>query len=150
MTKSKRRNKRLKDRDSQGKKLAPRQSLRISDDDKKPLFSLEYIGVNTKYGLKSCQVEDKAIFLEAIHKRSDLTWKQIKNEPFKNGLGFELLKDRKLNMKLRRMARKKLTEDAKIRVFCAKSRTKRRMLGERDGQIFYILFLDPCGEIYEH
>lgn len=150
MTKNKGREKRFQDRDSQGKKIAPRPSPIITDDDKKPLFSLEYIGINTKYGLKSCQAKDKAIFLDAIHKRSGLTWKQIKYESFKDGLGWEFLKDKKLNIKLRNMARKKLTDDAKIQVFCAKARTKKRMLGERDGQIFYILFLDPLGETYEH
>ena len=142
-------NKHLKDRDSQGKNLSTRPSPPIGDDDKKPLFSLEYIGVK-KYDLKSCNNEDKAIFLDAIHKRSGFTWKQIKNQSYENGLGWETLQNEKLNMKLRKMATKKLTEDVKIWIFCAKSETTRRMLGHRDGQVFYILFLDPRGKLYKH
>lgn len=142
-------NTRLKNRDSKGKHLSTHPSLPIVDDEAKPLFSLEYITCN-KYNLRYCDVKDKAIFLEAIHKRSRLTWKDIKDLPYKNGLGWEPLKDERLNIKLRKMTEKTLTEDTKIWVFCAKSRTKRRILGQRDGQIFYILFLDPKGKLYKH
>lgn len=140
-------NKHLKKRDSQGKNLSSRPS--IDYDEAKPLFSLEYVGVK-KYDLKSCTDQDKGIFLEAIYKRSGLMWKQIKSLPYKNGLGCETLTNEEINKKLRERAKKELTDDVKIRIFCVKPRTKMRMVGHRDGQVFYILFLDPRGDLYTH
>lgn len=139
---------RLRHRDSQTKNLLTPPAPPVDWDETKPLFSLEYIGCKN-YDLKCCDHQDKAIFLDAIYKRSGLTWKQIKSQP-KDRLGWELLDNDKTNMKLREMAKKKLTEDVKIWVFRAKSKTIRRMVGHRDRQVFYILFLDPNGSLYEH
>lgn len=141
--------KHLKNRDSSGKNVPAPLSLLIDYEETKPLFSLEYTTCRG-YAVRSCGIQDKAIFLDAIHKRSGLTWKQLRNERYENGLGWEILQNERTNMRLRKMAKKKLTDDVKMWIFRAKPKTIKRIVGHRENQVFYILFLDPNGSLYEH
>jgi len=146
-----RNNKRPRDRDSSvGEKTGLlTHDVKISPEKFKPLFSLEYITVDD-YDMKACNKEEKAIFFDAIYKRSGLTWGQIRQANHED-LGRELLQNDELCKRLRKKAKKPLTDDVELMIFRARnSRPPMRIVGHRDGQIFYILFLDPKGTLYSH
>jgi len=56
-------------------------------DNMAPLFSLQQIQDNTKYGFSKLTEKDKASFSDAIYKRRDITWKELKQNS-RHGLGF--------------------------------------------------------------
>lgn len=101
------------------------------------------------YCISDCDTSDKSILLEALFKRSKMTWKDIKDDGhFK--LGYEILSDEKLNKKLREKSLKKLSDDARLKVFRAKQGTKKRIIGHREDHIFYLLYYDRKGDLYNH
>lgn len=69
---------------------------KVNYDEKPPVFSLERLQ-NGDYCLQGLDKEGKASFADAIFRRKDKKWKDIKQMP-KHGLGFEKLP--KLQLKL--------------------------------------------------
>lgn len=111
----------------------------ISSNTKKPIFSFEYMVNN--YCVDDCEQNEKASLADALYRRSKLTWAQLSTAPH-NKLGYEPI--RKLNVPLP----KNIKEDVTIISFrfCG----KKPMVGYRDKQIFYILFLDREFKVYDH
>jgi len=56
-------------------------------DSMPPLFSLQWIQDNTKYGFSELTKEDKVSFSDAIYKRRNISWKELKQKS-RHGLGF--------------------------------------------------------------
>ena len=141
-------NKKLKSRDSTGNQIKGHETTVIDYRKLKPVFSLEYMGVRG-FCISECDVPDKAIFMDAILKRGRMTWEQLIQEDHTK-LGFEILRDERINQRLREKSLKPLSPDAKLKVFRAKSDTLKRFVGHRENNILYLLFYDKDGSLYKH
>lgn len=113
----------------------------LSDEQKKPLFSLSYI--EKDYCLSNCVKEEKAAFADKLHRLSQLTWAEIKNLN-RHKLGSEIIPRNILQGTLPSIVK----EDSKIIAF--RFHGKAPMIGFRDGHIFYILRLDRSFKAYSH
>ena len=118
--------KRAKDRSSKSKIIKSRESGITDYDSYKILFSLEYIGIRN-YDLKACGDKEKALFLEAMYKRSGKTWLDIKRDSYQSGIGYEMFKDPKLNDRLTKKTKPNLSED--IKMICFRASNMMRMIG---------------------
>lgn len=144
----KKKGRRLVERDTKGERIKTHTPKTDEYLKQKPAFSLEYMGVRG-YCVSDCDTTQKSSLVDALFLRSQLTWQQLKNEP-RDRLGYEILSDPSLNNKLRSKAKKKLSEDDRLKVFRVKTDTKMRMIGHRVDHIFYILLFDRKGDLYDH
>ncbi len=138
----------IKKRDTKGSRIDTHQGVQDVYFKQTPLFSLQFLKVN-KYCPKDCEPSERAIFFDALYKRSCLTWEQIRQISHET-LGYEILKNEKINDNLRKNAKMELAPDAPIKIFRAKKDTKMRIVGHREGRIFYLLYLDRKGDLYSH
>ena len=120
-------------------------------DEMKVVFSFEnVVNITYKgYNLKSLTKEEKSQLLDAITKRSSLTWSEIKSLP-RNTLGYELMdidNIKKFPDNLKNMGLDK------VMIFRIKSKTTSRLMGYRDPRfphVFQIIMYDKKGEAYPH
>jgi hypothetical protein len=92
----------------------------------------------------SCGQEEKAHFADALYKRAQLTWAQLRQAP-SHGLGFEMIPRFRIKVPIPST----ITEDVtKFMVFrCSGSAP---MVGYRDGATFHILWIDHDFRVYDH
>ena len=115
-----------------------------STDDLHPAFCFRYLisGYNLNNLLLS-GTEYVKNFLNKIDMLSKLSWKEIeKNSRYKNGT--EIIDSKSIKKELP----KTITLDMNILSFHLNGLF--RLIGVRDGKIFYVLFIDTKGEIYKH
>jgi len=105
------------------------------------IFSLRHLQKN--YCFSACQPEEKQALAESFFKRRDMTWLSISKEP-KHGLGFEKINRKSLNVKVPSI----VPEDANILSFRFKG--KAPMVGYKENNLFYILWLDRDFTVYPH
>ena len=113
----------------------------VNYDHYRPRFSLEYL--QSDFCLSLCTQEEKASFADSLHKRSQLTWSQIKNQG-RHHLGFEKIARHSLKSPVPSVA----TDDVEIIAFrfCGKA----PMVGFRREATFFILWLDRFFCLYKH
>lgn len=135
-------NKHLKGRDAnKGKRIGLHESSDTNPGTQKPIFSLEHMVRG--FCVASCDRDDKAAFADALHKRSQLTWIQLKQAP-RHGLGSEKIEHSSLRVGKPLC----LTEDTPILAF--RFSGMKPMIGYRDGRIFNVLWLDIRRDVYDH
>ncbi len=96
-----------------------------------------------KYCLDNCDQEQKSAFVDAIYKRSRMTWAEIVQAPA-HGLGFEKLP----RFRIQNTLPPGVTEDVTFLSF--RCIGKAPMVGYRDGQIFHVLWIDHDFTLYNH
>ncbi|MFC1771110.1 hypothetical protein ACFLZV_04400 [Candidatus Margulisiibacteriota bacterium] len=138
--------KRIKSKQPQGgERLKTPDNSSVSTLTKKPIFSLEFLCKN--YCISKCNKEQKAGILDKLHKWSKLTWKEIINSP-KNALGHEKIKRDSIKIKkIPTLVKEVYVLSTR---FNSGKNKKSRLLGYRVNEIFYLLWIDKDGKLYEH
>ena len=115
-----------------------------STDSLHPAFCFRYL--HNDYDIdKLLLAEDKSIksFLSKLNNLSKITWQEIiRSSRYKNGT--EIISSNQLKKPLP----KEITLDMNILVFHLQDLF--RLIGVRDGKVFYALFVDINGELYNH
>lgn len=120
-----------------GKRLKRREEG-TSTDDFKPLFSLSYIAKG--YCVKDCEKEEQAAVALALQDISYLTWKELKNAS-RRGIGYENIYF--ISKTIPEIATKKQLIAFRIGKLA-------RLIGFRERQTFFIIWIDTKGEVYKH
>lgn len=110
-----------------------------SSNDEPPAFSFKY--VQPSHCLDCCDPEEKKALAEALHKRRDKTWQELLCSD-RHGLGCEAITQR---WRVRVPA-----EHAEKKMLAFRFSGKKAMVGFREREIFYILWLDTRFNVYEH
>lgn len=105
-----------------------------------PKFSLEFL--RKPYCLSDCSKEEQAAFAQRLHELSQLPWKEIFRCD-KHKQGCEDLTDAKFSI-----GKPDLLEGKKIIAFRFKG--KAPMVGYREREIFYVIWLDRNFTLYNH
>ncbi|RDD29887.1 hypothetical protein CR161_03720 [Prosthecochloris sp. ZM] len=133
---------RLKTEATAGKKLKPTPT---SNYDKEPVvFSLKHIQ-DGDYCFSKLTSDNKGEFAEAIYRRKDFTWTDYyQNSRQKLGcesIPLNQIKPEKPNV---------LTPDVGKVLAIRFARTNGRVVGYRDNNIFYVLWIDCKMSLYDH
>jgi hypothetical protein len=131
-------------RDNKGPRIRSHEVGPVSYDQQRPVFSLHSQVVG--WTVDQCSDEHKVAFLDAIHRRSQLTWIQLRSADHRK-LGFEPLPRELVEKGVRIPVI--ITEDAMILCFrCHVG--KMRALGFREDATFHVIWIDCDGQIYDH
>ena len=96
-----------------------------------------------QYDLDACQLQEKGDFVDALYKRSQLTWNEIRNAP-KHGLGSEKIPQNRIQASIP----PHVTLEVTFLAFRFSGR--KAMVGYRQGRILYVLWLDRDFTLYDH
>ncbi|MEZ9667437.1 hypothetical protein AB4284_07100 [Vibrio breoganii] len=119
------------------------QEVTLNYDERPPVFSLERLQ-SGGFCLQELDQEGKANFADAIFRRKDKMWKEIKQMP-KHGLGFEKIAKSSIKAPIPKF----ITPD--VEHFLAfRYHGKKPMVGYRKNDIFYVLWFDNCFSLYNH
>jgi hypothetical protein len=130
-------------RAERGKLLRTPANDNPSPEQQPPVFSLCYLQAG-RYCLSSCERYDKAAFADKLHRLSQLTWGQIKSQHH-HKLGYERIPRKQIRAGIPRH----ITDDVDSFMVFRFSGMK-AMAGYRDGDIFYVLWLDRDFSLYDH
>ena len=130
---------------------APKQGAKIRAPDAPPAkraeswpsFSFRHLSAVKKYCLDACDPREKADLLSTLCKLCALTWDQITLSP-RHGLGTEKITQGQIKAALP----KAVTPDMSLLVLRFSNR--KPMIGYRENDVFYALFLDPKFGLYGH
>ncbi|RVU39983.1 hypothetical protein EOE67_08735 [Rheinheimera riviphila] len=112
-------------------------------DQKPPIFSLEKLQ-SGKYCLSELDQENKAMFADAIFRRKNLTWNDIKKAD-RHGLGTEKIAKNAINAPIPKF----ITEDMDT-YLVFRYHGLRPMVGYRQRDVFYVLWFDSDFTLYAH
>ncbi|WP_332420243.1 hypothetical protein [Vibrio metschnikovii] len=112
-------------------------------DDKTPIFSLERLQAGS-FCLQCLDQEGKAFFAEAIFRRKNNTWREIKQMP-RHGLGFEKIDRKSISAPIPNF----ITPDVD-HFLSFRFHGKRPMVGYRQNDVFYVLWFDNNFTLYDH
>jgi hypothetical protein len=113
-------------------------------DDLPPAFSFEKMQDGSGNSFNCCEDGDRLALAHRIFMLSRLPWKQIRQAPA-TGLGSEQIP----RFRIKRPIPNGVTEDVDSFTSLHYS-GKKRFLGYRVGQIFYVLWVDHSFEVYKH
>jgi hypothetical protein len=115
----------------------------VDHDGKPPIFSLERVQ-SGDYCFSVLDQESKSQFAEAIFRRRQLTWSQVKNLD-RHGLGIEKIARTAIKAGIPKF----ITEE--VDHFLAfRFNGKRPMVGYRLNDVFYVLWFDHNFTLYDH
>jgi hypothetical protein len=97
----------------------------------------------TKYSLKNCADKEKSALVEKLSELSQLSWNDLYKAP-RHGLGCEIIKQNSMNVPIPEM----LKDDRKLLAF--RFDAKKPMVGFREGNIFFIIWVDRDFTLYDH
>jgi len=112
-------------------------------DHRPPIFSLEKLQPG-KYCLSELAQEDKAMFADAIFRRKNLTWNQIKRID-RHGLGTE-----KIAREAIKAAEPKFITEEVDAYLAFRYNGMKPMVGYRQRDVFYVLWFDTDFSLYKH
>lgn len=115
-----------------------------SYDDKHLAFSLNRVQCNSGFCYSDLENECKQAFADAIFKRKDITWKDLRSLP-RHGLGSEKINTNSIKAPLPHF----ITEDQET-LLAFRYNGKKAMVGYRVRDIFFVLWFDPQFQLYEH
>jgi hypothetical protein len=115
----------------------------INYDDLPPLFSLARIQ-NSDYCFTRLDQEHKAAFAEAVYRRRNCTWKQLKQAP-RHGLGLEKI----AKTSIRSGVPAFITPD-QDHFLAFRYNGYAAMVGYRLKDVFYVLWFDHDFSLYPH
>ena len=121
--------------------IKPPDNIPKSTNDKSPLFSLSKI--QKSYCLSACKKDEKAAFADQLHHLSRFTWSQIQSSP-KLGAGHEKIARDSIKASIPSF----VTEDVNFLAF--RFMGKAPMVGYRQGEVFFILWIDRDFTLYQH
>jgi hypothetical protein len=107
----------------------------------KPIFSFEYL--NPAWGLGICEAEEKIALIETVCRLSSMTWSEIRNAP-RHGLGTEKIEQHAIR------PGKPACVTGDTTLLAMRFHGKAPMVGFRNGDVFYLLWLDPKFSLYDH
>ena len=113
-------------------------------DELPPAFSFEKMQDGSGNSFNCCQDEDRLALAKRIFMLSRMPWKQIRQAGSK-GLGSEQIP----RYRIKRAIPSGVTEDV-ISFSSLHFSGKKRFLGYRIGQVFYVLWVDHSFEVYDH
>lgn len=132
---------RLQKRDSQAERIRTHSSPDVNFDQERPIFSL--LHMLPPYCVESCQQDDQAAFANAIWKRSQMTWLQIRMAPH-DKLGSETIPRFRFRVQIPRS----ITED--VEFLALRFSGTKAMVGYRDQNILHVVWLDHNYSVYDH
>lgn len=112
-------------------------------DDMPPVFSLERLQVGD-YCLSTMDQEHKASFADAMFRRRQMLWRDLK-QANRHGLGTEKIQKDQIKAPIPRFI---TDEQESFLVF--RFHGKAPMVGYRVRNIFYVLWFDPTYKLYDH
>ncbi|CAG9932194.1 hypothetical protein [Candidatus Nitrotoga arctica] len=115
----------------------------INYDQKPPIFSLEKLALG-KYCLSGLDQEHKAKFADAVFRRKNLPWIDIKNAD-KHALGTEKIARKSIKAPMPKF----ITEDVD-HFIALRFHGMKPMVGYRTRDIFYVLWFDSDFTLYNH
>ena len=127
---------------TQGARIRAPQSTSQSSNDKRPIFSLEYLD-RAEYSLAHCTQREKAALAETLDKLSQLPWLEL-IRTHRHGMGCEKIPQHQI----RAAIPPTVTDDVNLLAF--RFYAKAPMVGYRVHEIFYILWLDRGFTLYDH
>lgn len=136
-------------KDRRIKSLAPKQGAHIRSqeppnyDDLPPVFSLERLQQG-KYCFSSLDQEHKASFGDAIFRRKNLLWNDIKRID-RHGLGTE-----KISINSIKAAIPSFITDDMDHFLVFRYKGMNPMVGYRQRNVFYVLWFDHDFTLYDH
>ena len=104
-----------------------------------PAFCFQHMVAG--YSVADCNQKDKAALSDAMWRRSQLTWRELRSAP-PHGLGPE---------KIRQVNRSRpvtITDDVVLLAF--RFSGLKAMVGFQDGRIFHVIWLDHDFTVYSH
>lgn len=116
-----------------------REIRRASTDDGPPLFGFHLLVRD--YTVADCDQQEKAAFADLVQEMSLRTWRELRLGS-RRGTGFEKIDRGSIRVGLPQQ----LTPDATILAIRVSQRA--RLIGFRDGAVFYAVWLDPRHEVY--
>lgn len=117
--------------------------VKVNYDEKPPIFSLERLQAGN-YCLQSLDQEGKAFFADAIFRRKNNTWREIKSMP-RHGLGLEKIDKKSIKAPIPKF----ITPDVE-HFLSFRFHGLRPMVGYRQNDIFYVLWFDHNFTLYDH
>lgn len=129
---------RIKAREAEsGKRLKAREED-TGTDHLLPLFSLSY--VEKGFCVKDCEKSEQAAVVLALRYISTMTWRELKNAS-RRGMGYENIYSINKN-------RPEIANNKQLIAFRVGKLF--RLVGFRERQTFFILWVDPKGQVYSH
>lgn len=107
----------------------------------RPHFSLEHL--ESGFDVNCCSREHQAEFAKALADWSRLTWSQIISSN-RRGLGAEKIST------LNKPYPTCVPADKRDKIISFRFGHLARFIGYRDQRVFYIVWIDPNGELYSH
>lgn len=114
-----------------------------SYDDTPPVFSLERLQSGS-YCFSSLDQEQKASFAEAMYRRRQILWRDLK-QAGRHGLGAEKIPRYQIKAPIPQF----ITEDQDY-FLAIRFNGKAPMVGYRVRNVFYVLWFDHAYNLYEH
>ena len=115
--------------------------LQESSNRKNPVFSFQYL--QPGYGIKDCSNDDKIALLNKVYELSQLTWQDI-NQSHRHGVGKEVIPQEAIHPAIPPCVK----EDTNL--IALRYKGKAPMVGFRENDIFYILWIDFNFTLYNH
>jgi hypothetical protein len=124
-----------------GGKIRPHDAPHVNWDQRPPVFSFQHLVRD--HGVDGCDQEQKAQVLEALHRRGQLTWAQLK-QAHRHGLGAEPIARNSMRVGVPAC----VTPDTPILAFRCIGIAP--MIGFREEDRFHILWIDRAFACYRH
>ncbi|MHC1788302.1 hypothetical protein [Solidesulfovibrio sp.] len=121
-------------------KIKPHGSKPISDEDRRPKFSLRLL--QTSHCISCCTKDEKAALADKMHTLSALPWSEIRKSD-RHGLGFEKIAPASIKAGIPEPAKDK-------NIIAFRFAGMKPMVGFKEGATFYVLWLDRDFTLYKH
>lgn len=112
-------------------------------DNMPPVFSLERLQ-NGTYCLSNLDQEHKASFADAMYRRRQMLWRELKQAD-RHGLGTEKIPKNQIKAPIPKF----ITEEQES-FLALRFNGKAPMVGYRVRNVFYVLWFDPTFDLYDH
>lgn len=133
--------KRQSERSPSGQRIKLHTAAPEDSNSHPPHFSFRYMSAG--YTVVDCEDSEKASFVDALWRRSQLSWVDLMNSRHQ-GLGSEKIP----RQALRKPIPSGITDDVTFLAF--RVRDLVRMIGFRDQATFHVVWLDTDGSVYDH
>lgn len=120
-------------------RVASREPLTRSTNDRAPYFSFYYLAQN--FRISDCQQSDKSALAERLEELSQLTWGQIMQTP-RTGMGTETISQESIAPAIPQH----ITPD--VRILSWRFGRGARIIGYREDQVFHVVWVDPNHQAY--
>lgn len=132
--------KRVEDR--KGSRVKPHEAPRIDFETRGPSFSLHRLE-RGKYGLEGCSKDQKSAILDALLRRSQLSWRELRQAP-RHGLGYEKIAHNSIKTGIPNH----VTPDTTLLAFRCIGTAP--MVGYKEEDRFHIVWFDLDYTLYDH